>query len=160
VGHNFELTLGTPCDTLVLKLLGIEKPYATNGQWSQPLGTVSWSRTLAPDRRLPVVCFALWSTPERAFQERHFGRVLLADADLARYVVWYRSLKPEEAGAWDRFLGGLKPGAGLKAAIEGFHFSTDLKPAPGQPDKTAASLADTPRRLLLEKLASKDGKSR
>jgi hypothetical protein len=103
-----------------------------------------------------VVCFALWSTPQQAFQEQHFGRLLLADADLAQYVVWYRSLKPEESVAWDRFLAGLAPDGGLKAALEGFRFATDPKPDPTQPDKTPASLADTPRRLLLEKLAPKD----
>lgn len=158
VGHNFELFLNPPADTLVLKLLCGQAPYATNGQWSQPLGAVSWSQTLPLDRPLPVVCFALWSTPERAFQEQHFGRVLLADADLAQYVVWYRALKPEESAAWDRFVAGLKPGDGLKAAIESFRFSSDAKPDPRQPDKTPASLADTPRRLLLEKLSPKDGK--
>jgi hypothetical protein len=158
VGHNYELTLGVAGDILALKLICGQQPYATNGRWSEPSGTVSWSETMGSDRRLPVVCFALWSSPARTFQEQHFGRVLLAGGDLAQYVVWYRSLKAEEAGAWDRFLAGLKPGAGLKGALERFRFSTDPQPDPREPHKTPPSLADTPRRLLLDKLAPKDGK--
>jgi hypothetical protein len=151
---NSELRLMHSEDTLNLKVVCGQKPYATNGAWDEATGTAKWSQTMAPNRTLPVVCFALWSTPNREFQDQHFGQILLADEELVLYTVWYRSLKPEEADQWDRFLAGLRPGGGLAAAIKAFRFADDPKPDPNGPKKMPGSLADTPRGLLLQKLAS------
>lgn len=151
-GTDFQLNLGEPRDRLELTLFCGEKPFSTNGRWYETRSAVTWSKTLRPERTLPLVCFAQWSTPDRAFQERHFGTVLLTGTALAQYAIWRQTLKPQEAAEWERFLGGLSPGAKLKASVEGFRFSTDPKHDPDQSDKPPASLADTPRRLILEAL--------
>ena len=140
--------LGSREDSLDLKLHCDRKPYASNGKWDEKGATVSWSNTLGP-RALPVECFALWSTPDQPFQEQHFGKVLLTGEPLARYVIWYRGLKPDEAHEWDQFLGRLKPGPEEKAAVAGFRFTGDAKPDPAKPKEKPASLADTPRQLIL-----------
>jgi hypothetical protein len=151
-GTDFQLTLRGPRDRLELKLFCGEKPYSTNGRWDEMRSAVTWSKGLASDETLPVVCFALWSSPNRAFQEQHLGRVALTDAKLAQYAVWREALKPEEAVEWERFLASLKPGAALNASLQGFGFSGDPKPRPDNPDKQLSSLADLPRRLILEAL--------
>ena len=68
------------------------------------------------------------------------------------------ALTPEEARQWDQFLGGLKPGPGLAAGVKTFRFSTDPQADPNKPDEQQpASLADAPRRLILEALEAKPG---
>jgi hypothetical protein len=148
----FEFRLFAADDTLELKLHSGQKPYATNGQWDEQAASLSWSEDLRHDAPLPVFCFALWSQPERAFQEAHFGKVLLSGEELAEYVLWYRGLDSREAGEWDRFIAGCKPGADLKPALETFRFSGDRQPDPNKPDEKPASLADTPRGLILAAL--------
>jgi hypothetical protein len=149
IGFNI---CGSEHDSLDLKLLSGKKPFHTNGKWDEKAAAVIWSKTLAPDQTLPAACFAFWSTPDRPAQEQHFGKVVLTDELLAGYAVWYCALSPAHAKEWDRFVGGLKPGPGLKAAIEAFRFSTDPKPSSKEPERRADSLADTPRTLILEGL--------
>jgi hypothetical protein len=139
-------------DTLELKLHCEQKPYATNGHWGEQAGAVSWSKTLRPDAALPAFYFALWSSPDRTFQEAHFGKLLLSGEKLAEYVLWYRGLDSREAGEWDRLIAGCRPGADLKPALEAFRFSSDRKPDPKKPEDKPPSLADTPRQLLLDAL--------
>jgi len=139
-------------DTLELKLHCGQKPYATNGQWDEQTSSLGWSETMRPDAPLPIFCFALWSQPERAFQEARFGKVLLGGEELAQYVLWYRGLDSRETGEWDRFMAGCKPGVDLKAALEAFRFSGDRKPDPKKPDDKPPSLADAPRQLILDAL--------
>jgi hypothetical protein len=137
---------------LELKLHSGQKPYATNGQWDEQAASLSWSENLRQDAPLPVFCFALWSQPERAFQEAHFGKVLLSGEELAEYVLWYRGLDSREAAEWDRFMAGCKPGGDLKTALEAFRFSGDRHPDPQNPDDKPPSLADAPRGLILDAL--------
>ena len=120
----------------------------------------TWTASLDSNRALPAVCFAAWSEPDRAFQEKHFGKFVLSGGGLAEYVIWYRLLKPEEANEWDRFVNGMKPGPELKAAVEAFRFSTDPKPDPKKPKEHVASLADIPRRLIVECLEAKGSGAR
>jgi hypothetical protein len=154
-GHNsgFGLLLGG--DTLDLTLVCRQKPYAGNGSWNEATGTVKWSHPMSPMRTLPVLCFALWSTPDSEFQTQHFGRIILEDGELAQYVLWYRGLKPDEADQWDRFLTGLEPKGNIAAALQAFRFAGEHGPIAGQP----VSLADTPRELLLSKLALPNNKT-
>lgn len=148
-------------DSLCVKLFSGEKPYVTNGKWDEKTAAVTWDSGVsndAEDHLLPVVCFALWSTPDGEFQKMHFGKILLTGSDLAEYAFWYRSLKPEEAKEWDRFLDGLKPGPDLAAGVKAFRFSSDPKADPNKPDEQRpASLADMPRRLILNDLEVKPG---
>jgi hypothetical protein len=157
-GFHF-FSLGPTGDSLELKLFCGRKPYATNGQWDAKATAATWTASLDSSRALPAVCFASWSDPDRAFQEKHFGKIVLSDGRLGEYVLWYRLLKPEEAAEWDRFLNGLKPGPGLKAAVEAFRFSTDPKPDRAKPKEHVASLADTPRGLIHKGLEEKGSKT-
>jgi hypothetical protein len=154
----FKIRLFEEDDVLELKLYCGQEPYATNGQWDAQAAAVSWSKTLRQDAPLPVLCFSLWSLPDRAFQEAHFGKVLLSGQELAEYVVWYRGLKVKEAEEWDRFLAGCRPDSELRAAAEAFRFSSDPKPDPNSPTQQPASLADTPRRLILDQLGKDEQK--
>ena len=158
-----EMRIGFGSDSLEVKLVCAPEPYATNGKWDGE-GAVTWSTTLCSDGTLPVVyfdllpvvCFALWSTPDRPFQEKHFGKVLLTGESLAGYVTWQRSLGPDEATEWDQFLGRLHPGPNLKTAVGRFRFRMDPKPDPKKPKEEPASLADTPRQLILTALKEKN----
>ena len=146
-------------DSLELKLFCGRKPYDTNGKWDENAAAATWSTSLDSSRVLPAVCFASWSDPNGTLQEKHFGRTALGDKELAEYVIWYRALTPGEAGEWDQFLNGLKPGPDLKAALEAFRFSTDPKPNGKKPKEHVASLADVPRGLILKCLEAKGGKA-
>jgi hypothetical protein len=148
----FKIRIFEEDDVVELKLHCGQEPYATNGEWDDQADAVNWSKTMRSDAPLPVLCFALWSRPDRGFQEAHFGKVLLSDEKLAQYVVWHRGLGTEETKEWDEFIADCQPGADLKAAVEAFRFSSDPKPDPNKPDEKPASLADTPRRLILEAL--------
>jgi hypothetical protein len=154
-GRPESQILGGQGDALDVKLFCPQKPYASNGKWDAKAAAVTWTKPLSPDRVLPVLCFASWSTPDRTFQEKHFGRVLLSDGGLAQYAVWYRLLKPEEMKEWDRFMNGLAPGPGLIAAVKEFRFSTEPKLGPHKAKEPPTSLADLPRRLILEPLEAK-----
>jgi hypothetical protein len=139
-------------DSVKIRLLCGEKPYSTNGKWEQSTSGVVWNCTLKPNRALPAVFFAAWSTPDRKFQEDRFGKVLLQGEDLSEYVAWHRALKPEEAKEWKNFLGSLTPGPGLKKAVESFRFSGDPKVNAEKPNERTPSLADAPRGLILKRL--------
>lgn len=154
----FRIRVFEEDDVVELKLFCEEKPYATNGQWDEGSTAVSWSRTMGKYAPLPVFCFALWSRPDRDFQQSHFGKVLLGGAELAEYVLWYRGLGLEEAKEWDRLIAGCQPGTDLKAVVEAFRFSSDPGPDPRKPDQRPASLADTPRRLILGQLQPDEDK--
>lgn len=151
---GFSITLSGSHDTLRVKLFCGRKPHATNGQWDAAAGTVAWSKELSSRRPLPVVCFAAWTEPDEAFQRARFGRVLLADVPLMQYVTWYRALRSDERTEWDRFVAGLAPGPKLAADVKAFRFSTDPKVDPAKTE-TKASLADTPRELILDGLKAK-----
>ena len=66
---GFQLDIFGENDSVRVKLLSGEKPYATNGDWDEKTVTVAWDSGVSADtkdRPLPVVCFALWSTPDGA----------------------------------------------------------------------------------------------
>jgi hypothetical protein len=142
-------------DSVTVRLLCGQKPFSTNGTWEKSLSGVKWSCTLKPNRALPAMFFAAWSVPDEKFQEDHFGKVLLQGEDLAQYVLWRRGLKPEEAREWNGFLDHLKPGPGLKKAVNAFRFSTDPKVNPEKPKERPPSLADLPRGLIVKALEAK-----
>jgi hypothetical protein len=139
--------LGFDGDWLKMTLFCPAKPYATNGQWDDKSGSASWSGDLSAGHALPMFCFAAWSEPNKEYQEKHFGKVMLADDALAEYVAWHCGLTPDEAREWEQFITGLKPGPEWEKAVRAFRFSTDPKPS-DKPDVKTPSLADVPRGLL------------
>jgi hypothetical protein len=134
-------------DRLTLRLRLDERPYAGNGRWDAAQRAMVWS-TAEIDRAFPTHCFAMWSEPDVAFQTAHFGRVILAGAELAEYCLWYASLSPREAAQWDALLARQRPSGEGMAALEEFRFQGE--PASGM----GPSLADRARELLLPKLQS------
>ena len=111
---GWRFSLGA--DSLDLTLFSGEKPYATNGKWDEKDATVTWSRSLDPDRALPVVCFALWSTPDFAFQERAFWQSLIGGRrpgtirDLVPFTKARRNAAVESVRRWSE--AGARVGAG------------------------------------------------
>jgi hypothetical protein len=146
-------------DSVKVRLLCGQKPYSTNGIWEESISGVTWNSSLKPNRSLPAMFYAAWSTPDQKFQESHFGKILLQGEDLAEFVAWHRSLNPEETKEWNQFLNNLKPGSGLKTSIESFRFANDPKVNSEKPDQGSPSLADIPRQLLLKRLDAKDNKN-
>ncbi len=152
MGIQFVIFSG---DVLDLELVSGEKPYATNGKWDDKNAAVTWSKDIDTAEGLPVVCFALWSAPERSFQQAHFGRVLVSGDKLAEYAIWYNALKPQEAAEWDRLIGRLKPGPGLEAAVKSLRFAAARKADVKKPDEQGPDLSEAPRSMILEGLQAK-----
>ena len=158
-----EMRIGFGSDSLEVKLVCARNPTppTANGMAE---GAVTWSTTLCSDGTLPVVyfdllpvvCFALWSTPDRPFQEKHFGKVLL-DGRIAGRVCDLAALAGPGRGdgvgpvPWPP-----PPGPDLKTAVGRFRFRMDPKPDPKKPKEEPASLADTPRQLILTALKEKN----
>ena len=139
-------------DFLKVKLHCRQEPHDTNGDWDAETGTVNWSKDLFENPSLPVICYALWSVPDRQSQRSHFGKTIFAGEELTGYVLWYRGLSGEETKQWDQLIADCKPGEKLTEQIRAFRFRGDPQPDPDNPDQILPSLADTPRRLLLDAL--------
>jgi len=148
----FHFDLFSNEDQVEVRLACPDQPFSTNGKWDPQKKTVSWSARLFEHERTPMLCFASWSTPNQAAQEKHFGRVILRGEELSRYVLWYRGLSGEEARQWDQFLAGLKPDGKLKESVEAFRFASTAKPVSRQPEHSLEVLARVPQELILEAL--------
>ncbi len=147
-----------PTDELTLRLHLPAEPHTTNGIWDKAghkegnkegykEGYVEWKQR-GIDAPFPTLCYAAWGAANDDYQKTHFGKVALDGKELAVYCVWNKGLSDKESAEWNTFVEGLKPGADLTRKIEGFRFSTD----PPANKEGAQSLAETPRRLLLEGL--------
>jgi hypothetical protein len=130
-------------DHLEVRLNIGSEPYQTNGRWDAEARQIIWQHRLHVGP-LPAFSYAVWSEPNTAAQQAHFGRTLLTDAKLARYVMWYQRLDDEEKRAWDAFIQASVAGPQLRARIESFRFP--------QEDEDSAPLSDIPRRYLLDAL--------
>ncbi len=100
-------------------------PYTSNGDWNVA-GVLQWRERLAsgePEHTsLPNTLFALWSEPDVAYQEEHFGRVVLDNEDLGDYCEWRRELSKKRGREWDRFVKSLQPGEELIQSLRDFKF--------------------------------------
>jgi hypothetical protein len=149
----FELDLfgSSGQDSLSLKLAAAAKPWATNGAWDANTGKVGWSSTLRGGKDLPVLCYALWSRPDEAFQKARFGKVVLDGPELASYCLWREGLARKEAREWRAFLASLKPQADLKKKLQAFRFSHE-PPAAQAEGKQSKSYAQTAIDLIARDL--------
>ncbi len=100
-------------------------PYSSNGEWDDS-GVLQWRERLAAGdagtTSLPNTLFALWSEPNDAFQEEHFGRVVLDNENLEDYCQWRRELSKKRGREWDKFVKSLEPGDELIQALNDFTF--------------------------------------
>jgi len=108
--------------TLALKT----EPVWTNGTWDAETGQIVWSEVVLPnDKHMPAVCSAVWAEPDVAFQELHFGKVVLQGESLGEYVFWRKALTATQAEEWDQFLAVLRPNDTLVSQLIEFRFSSD-----------------------------------
>lgn len=75
---------------------------------SEPV-TVKWSGSKARRITLPPVIFASWTTPNREFQQAHFGKVVVQGSPLYGFMEFYRSLDLETQGKIDALLQSMTP---------------------------------------------------
>jgi hypothetical protein len=95
-----------------------------NGKWNGETHQVTWTGKLELRSEKPIappkVCYAVWVTPDEAFQKARFGKVILDEDKLARYCLWRGGLTAAEATQWDAFLASLRP-ANLSEKLPALH---------------------------------------
>lgn len=148
----FGLDLLSQNDELRVALSPPVQPFATNGIWLSASNQVIWTASIAQANELPVLAYATWSVPDVPFQQTHFGGIALSGEDLANYVAWYTGLAARQRDEWDAFLSALKPGEGLREAIEGFAFSSAGGEPPAGAPSVQADVANYAKKLLLPNL--------
>ena len=122
-------------DRLNATMASPTEPLWTNGTWDAEAGRILWLNTALPqEQALPHFCAAVWAEPDTAFQERHFGQVVVQNEALATYVLWRRGLTAAEAEQWDRFLDALRPGPDLPTQMIAFRFTSDPPLPPADSD--------------------------
>jgi len=148
----FDFELFPPVHKVDLKLACNSKPFHTNGQWDANTCEVTWSDSITENSHLPMLFYNYWSSPDRKFQEEHFGRIILTKEELVKYCLWRQNLEKDKGKQWDSFLSSLKPGEKLKDWVLSFRFSEDKQATAEKPD-----LAEKGRKILLNALnSSKD----
>lgn len=145
--------LGANDGHLDVKLASPVRPFWTNGTWEEENGQVVWSSPLPSAGRPALFLHAFWAVPDAEFQVAHFGKVVLVDASLAEYCLWWVGLSEAEAREWEAFLARLRSSENRREELKAFRFSTDPAAAAGE-QQVPPSLADTPRRLLGEAMNS------
>jgi hypothetical protein len=101
---------------------GRPEPWLTNGRWDEAAGEVRWQAEGRDGSELPAILFAQWAEPDEAYQEGHFGKVVLTGEALAEYNAWRLALEGEQLGEWDAFVEALRPGEDLGQRIDAFRF--------------------------------------
>ena len=160
---GFDFDLFAPTYTIEVKLNCDREPFASNGQWNGAAHQVVWSVNtykhyfyILEVPLLPTYFYSSWSTPDKKFQEEHFGRVILSDEDLAEYCLWKYNLDKGLGKEWDSFVLSLNPGEDLEGRLNAFRFSIDLQKVL---DTNQSDLAKKPRELILAGLkAEKENK--
>lgn len=120
-GIEFEL-FSAP-DEVHVELACRSEPLATNGQWDGEAGHVAWSGEMRERFGLPLFYYAAWAEADEAFQEAHFGDVVIQGEELAEMVAWYTGLSEALQTQWDGFVSSLDPAAApsLRSQAEAAH---------------------------------------
>lgn len=151
VGNLVEFDLFGHPDHLAVRLSLPSSPIHSNGRWDEALKQVVWETDIE-DRtnasHFPFSCYASWAQADQAYQNKHFGRVVLTGDELMRYCLWRSSQDEQEGGEWDAFVASLQPGSGLVERVDAFRFSgePDQAGTNGQPKIPSPSVY--PRELL------------
>jgi len=146
---DFEI-FGSHSDKVTVKLDCPRRPFEANGEWDGDTKQLSWSIKIRADQ-LPFVCYAAVGEPNNAFQQSHFGGVVLMDDQLLPYAFWYEGLSNEQKEEWDEFLVFLDPNEDVRSRVESFRFENALPPSPDT-DGAVKLLSDLPRNLILDGL--------
>ncbi len=150
-GTWFDLDFFAPTHTVEVKLTCTNEPFYTNGRWDEQASQVVWLSEIAGDMKLPTFFYASWSEPNMAYQQKHFGRIVLSDGDLAQYCMWRENLDEKNSKEWDFFILSMNPGEDLHGRLNTFRFSSDQQKGP---DEKKNDLAKEPRELILAGLKS------
>lgn len=145
---------GPSGDKITVKLLCPGKPCEGNGQWDEQSRQLIWSDQSGADE-LPFLCYAVFGLADEAFQNEHFGKVVIQNEQLVEYSFWYKGLGPEQRAQWDGFVVGLDGGEDVSAKVESFRFKS-VAPRPNGTDPAAGDLSDLPRRLIAAALNRKE----
>lgn len=154
----FDFELWPPVYKVELKLACDSEPFYTNGQWDANTSEVLWSGSIEENSHFPLFFYNYWSSPDRKFQEEHFGRVILSKEELVEYCLWWQNLEQDKGKQWDSLLSSLKPGENLKEQVISFHFS-DYKPKDKDVTAEQLDLAEKGRKIILTALKSSKGSS-
>lgn len=92
------------------------EPIFTNGTWDKPTGNVTWDIGMM-EKRIPTTCSTAWVKPNRGFQVRHFGKVVLEGEKLFRYCLWRKGLTEEESKRWETALLQCTPEKNIVTAL-------------------------------------------
>jgi hypothetical protein len=115
-------------DQLTATMVASREPVATNGHWNSEEQKIEWTVAIegyGSDKAyasLPDIVYAIWAEPQVVKQTELFGKVVLADEQLATYCLWRRGLTNEMASQWEEFLVTLSPHATLADVIRTFRF--------------------------------------
>jgi hypothetical protein len=153
---NFNISIFPTYNEVQIGLALETKPYETNGNWDEKKAHVIWSLRFVKGGEfcsLPALCYAMWSKPNREFQTKHFGRILLDGDALGGYCFWRKGLDEKDANEWDEFVSSLQPADGLAKRLDSFRFSSDLH-AGKDKDAHQGDLAEMPKRLIKEGLTT------
>ncbi len=120
-GFDFDFSGSLKVETA---LRAEREPIMANGEWDAGNGRMEWAaRSVDPDQIPPLLRYALWSEPDEAFQNEHFGSVVIEGKELWLYALWLHGLPTPLAAEWDEFLEGVRPGDDLIQEIHSFRFS-------------------------------------
>ena len=152
---GFEFDLFPTTHTIEVKLTCDSIPFASNGQWDAEAQQVVWSVNtkknyfnIVEAPLLPTYFYSSWSSPDKKFQEEHFGRVIISDEALAQYCIWQKGLDEKRAKEWNAFIVSLKPDQDIEKLVGVFCFSDDTQ-------TEEYDLAEKPRELILAGLKEK-----
>jgi len=138
---NWLLRIFYTDDELEVRLALPKEPFKTNGQWNGWTGKVVWSGKLEMKasvyNRLPTLCYAVWAVPDKKFQRKHFGRIVLTDKALLEYCLWRTGLTDKESREWDDFVDQCRPGKSLPDRLRKFCFSDAPAETDTQPGSTS-----------------------
>ena len=153
----FVELLGPSADKVNIRLVCPAAPYETNGQWNERTGELSWSDRTGMDE-LPLLCYAAIGLANDAYQQEHFGKVVLQDDRLVQYSFWYKGLNSGQRDEWDDFIAGLDGGEDVWSRAEAFRFK-DAVLSSADSEGAGRLLSDLPRDLTGERLKAKEDKS-
>ena len=156
-GMFFVELFGSSAGKVNIRLICPAAPYETNGQWNERTGELSWSHRTRADE-LPLLCYAAIGLANNAYQQEHFGKVVLQDDRLVQYSFWYKGLNSEQRNQWDDFIAALDGGEGVWSKVEAFGFK-DAAGASVDSDGAGRLLSDLPRDLIGERLKTREEES-
>jgi hypothetical protein len=152
IGDLVDFNLfGPQPDHLTVRLSLPSSPVHSNGRWDEALKQVVWETDLnerTNATHVPFSCYASWAQPDREYQKKHFGKVVLTGDELTQYCLWRSGQNTQQGGEWDAFVASLQPGSGLVERLDAFRFSGEpAQPGTNDPQKIL-SPSSYPRELL------------